>query len=40
VATNNQTPYPISTQEMGRTIALFEAIVQSVNNQSTVGVSQ
>ena len=40
VATNNKTPYPISTLEMGRTIALFEAIVQSVSNQSTVTVSQ
>jgi len=40
VLTNNSTPYPISTAEMSQTIALFEAIVQSVTEQSTVKVSK
>jgi len=40
VSTNNNTPYPISTLEMSQTIALFEAIVQSVTEQSTVKVSK
>jgi predicted dehydrogenase len=40
VSTKNGTPYPISTAEMSQTIALFEAIVQSVTEQSTVKVSK
>ncbi len=32
-------PYPISTEEMNQTIGLFEAIVKSINEQSTVKVS-
>jgi len=39
IASNNSTPYPISTLEMNRTIALFEAVVKSVNEQSIVKVS-
>jgi predicted dehydrogenase len=36
ITSQGKTPYPISTTEMGQTIGLFEAIVTSVNQQSTV----
>jgi predicted dehydrogenase len=36
IASNAKIPYPISTKEMGQTIGLFEAIVKSVDTQSTV----
>jgi predicted dehydrogenase len=36
VSSNGKTPYPISTLEMNHTIGLFEAIVKSVNEQSTI----
>jgi hypothetical protein len=38
IASQGKVPYPISTTEMGQTIGLFEAIVRSVNEQSTVKV--
>jgi predicted dehydrogenase len=38
ITSNGEIPYPISTKEMGETINLFEAIVQSVNTQSRVKV--
>jgi predicted dehydrogenase len=38
IASQGKTPYPISTTEMSQTIGLFEAIVKSVNTQSTVKV--
>ena len=38
ISSSGEIPYPISTKEMGQTIGLFEAIVQSVNTQSTVKV--
>jgi len=38
ITSNGKTPYPISTTEMSQTIGLFEAIVKSVNTQSTVKV--
>jgi hypothetical protein len=34
------TPYPISPLQMARTIAMFESIVLSVNNEQTVKVPQ
>ena len=36
ITSQGKTPYPISTTEMSQTIGLFEAIVTSVNQQSTV----
>ena len=38
ITSNGKTPYPIKTTEMSQTIGLFEAIVKSVNTQSTVKV--
>jgi len=38
ITSNGKTPYPINTTEMSQTIGLFEAIVKSVNTQSTVKV--
>ncbi len=38
IDSQGKTPYPISTLEMSQTIGLFEAIVKSVNTQSTVKV--
>jgi predicted dehydrogenase len=39
ITSQGNTPYPISTTEMSQTIGLFEAIVKSINEQSTVKVS-
>jgi predicted dehydrogenase len=39
INSNGKIPYPISTLEMSQTISLFEAIVESVNKQSTVRIS-
>ena len=39
ITSQGKVPYPISTTEMSQTIGLFEAIVKSVNEQSTVKVS-
>lgn len=38
IASQGKAPYPISTTEMNHTIGLFEAIVKSINQQSTIKV--
>jgi predicted dehydrogenase len=38
IASQGKVPYPISTTEMNQTIGLFEAIVKSIDQQSTIKV--